>query len=147
MGKKASKSAASDENIPRDRSYTTGHLWLKLDSDPVVMGVTAPLLDQLGPLVSVEIPPANEEMMLDVPFGEVEFLTGAFQLYPPADATIVESNEVLLWDVDRVANDPYGEGWLVKVRVCNPDQLRGLLGPHAYGAHCEKEWAENRTNE
>ncbi len=129
--------------IPEDRSYTANHEWVKLDEVVVMMGVTAPLLKRLGPLIALELPEPDDEMMLGVPFGAVEGTEGAHEMMPPADATILEMNDSLLWDLDALLNDPYVKGWLLKIKVHNPDHLRSLLTPGGYREHCKEQWGKD----
>ena len=126
--------------IPEDRLYTRNHEWVKLDEVVVPMGVTASLLRSLGTLISLELPQREDQMMLGVPFGSVEGAKGLHEMLPPADATILEVNESLLWDLNSLAKDPYGQGWLLKIKVHNPDQLRSLLMAPAYREHCKGYW-------
>ena len=128
--------------IPDDRTYTRNHEWVKLDEAVVQMGVTAPLLKAMGKLISVELPGKDDEMMLEVPFGSIEGLMSLHEMMPPADAAILEVNERLLWDLDALSADPYGEGWLLKIKVHNPDHLRSLLAPSAYRECCKELWGE-----
>lgn len=128
--------------IPEDRTYTRNHEWVKLDEATVLMGVTAPLLKMMGKLISVELPVMDDEMMLDVPFGSIEGPDALHEMMPPADATILEANGALLWDLDTLFKDPYGEGWLLKIKVHNPDHLRSLLTASAYRECCKERWGK-----
>jgi glycine cleavage system H protein len=129
--------------IPEDRTYTRNHEWIKLDEATVQMGVTMPLLTMLGDVIALELPEKEDEMMLDVPFGTLEGTQTLHEMLPPADATVLEVNETLLWDLDTLIGDPYGEGWLIKIKVHTPDQLRSLLAASAYRAHCKELWGED----
>ena len=124
--------------IPEDRYYTMSHVWVKLDEAKVVIGAAEPLVRSLGPLLAVELPDPGEEMMLDVPFGEIESVHTVHQLYPPADAVVLETNESVLYDVDRLTRDPYGEGWLLKIRVHDPEQIKDLVASEAYADFCKE---------
>lgn len=128
--------------IPTDRTYTTTHEWVKIDVEVVRMGVTAPLLESLGPLAALELPRSNDEMMINIPIGTVESDDAVHDIMPPADAAVLEVNTDLEWDLDRLEEDPYGAGWLMKIKVHEPDQLRDLLTPEAYLAHCQDLWGD-----
>jgi len=128
--------------IPEDRSYTRNHEWVKLDEAIVQMGVTMPLLTMLGELIALELPEKEDEMLLDVPFGALESAQMLHEMLPPADAMVLEVNETLLWDFETLVGDPYGEGWLLKIKVHTPDQLRSLLTASAYRALCEEQWGK-----
>ena len=128
--------------IPEDRTYTRNHEWVKLDGAVVQMGLTAPILKKLGVLVSLEMPSAEDEMMLDVHLGAVESMTAVHEILSPADATILAANKDLEWDLDALSADPYEGGWLLKIKVHNPDQLRSLLTAEAYQDYCREQWQE-----
>lgn len=128
--------------IPDDRTYTSTHEWVKIDVEVVTMGVTAPLLKSLGPLVSVELPRPDDEMKLGIAIGTVESDTEVHDIMPPADAAVLEVNTGLEWELGKLARDPYGEGWMMKIKVHKPDQLRDLLTPDAYLAYCEDLWGD-----
>jgi glycine cleavage system H protein len=106
------------------------------------MGVTAPLLKWLGPLVAVELPRPDDEMKLTIAIGTVESDTQVHDIMPPADAAVLEVNTGLEWDLDLLERDPYGEGWMMKIKVHKPDQLRDLMTPGAYRAYCEDLWGD-----
>lgn len=128
--------------IPDDRTYTRNHEWVKLDEAVVQMGVTAPLLRRLVPLIALELPAPEDEMMRGVALGAVEGAHGIHQIMPPADATILEVNSSLEWDLETLAQDPYKKGWLLKIKVHEPDHLRSLLVAEAYRQLCRDLWGE-----
>jgi len=130
------------ERIPDDRNYTERHIWVKLDRAPVRMGVTRVLLDRLGTLLSIELPEPKVEMMEDVAFGEIEAMDTIFQLYPPAKAEVLNTNDDLAWNPDKLAEDPYEEGWLLEIKVHDSDQLKDLLTPQAYRDYCQEDTEE-----
>ena len=135
------------ELVPDDRNYTRHHIWVKLDEARVSLGVTKPLLDSLGTLLSLELPAPEVEMMQDVAFGEIESMEQTFQLFPPAEAEVLETNYAVSWDLDRLAEDPYGEGWLIKIKVHDSDQLKELLTPDAYREYCEENLEQELEDE
>ena len=128
--------------IQEDRTYTRNHEWVKIDAAVVRMGVTAPLLEMMGDLVALELPAADDEMMISYPLGTVESADQVHEIMPPADASILEVNKGLEWDLNALAEDPYGKGWLMKIKVHEPDQLRNLLMPSAYREYCQELWGE-----
>ncbi|MFP4176476.1 MAG: glycine cleavage system protein H [Planctomycetota bacterium] len=126
--------------IPDDRTYTPTHEWVKIDVEVVRMGVTAPLLDSLGPLVAVELPRFDDEMMVNIAIGTIESDNSVHDIMPPADAAVLEVNTDLEWDLDMLAADPYRDGWLMKIRVHEPAQLEDLMTPQAYQEHCKEQF-------
>jgi len=130
--------------VPSDRTYTPNHEWVKLDAAVVRMGITEPMLERLGKLVSVELPDPDDETMLGVAFGSIEGENGVHAMFPPADASVLDVNETLEWDLDALSEDPYDKGWLIKIKVHQPDQLRSLMIASAYADHCQNEWPEEK---
>jgi len=133
--------------VPNDRVYTRSHLWVKLNEAQVLVGVTEPLLRRLEPVTFVELPDPHDEMMPDVPFGEIEGLHQIHQLYPPADAEVLEVNRSLQWSVDKLMEDPYGEGWLMRIKAHDPEQLKCLMNAESYEAFCAEQFQEKVSNE
>ncbi len=125
--------------IPEDRYYTKGHVWVKIDEAVVELGATEPIIRKLSPLISIDLPDPDDEMKMELPFGELEGLQDTFQLYPPVEARITDVNDELLWNLDRLAGDPYGEGWLLKIRVHDPQELRQLLNSNVYAEYCSED--------
>lgn len=118
--------------IPDDRMYSEDHIWVKLDEAQVLLGVTDVLLKNLGTIVSVELPEPGDEMMPDIPFGEIESMEKIYQMYPPGDGEVLERNEMLGWKPERLAEDPYGEGWLLKIKIEDTEQLKQLMNAESY---------------
>ncbi len=133
------------QKIPDDRTYTDTHEWVKIDAEIVRMGVTAPLIESLGPLVSLELPRPDYEMMVGIAIGTVESNEKVHDIMPPADANVLEVNTDLEWDLDTLQEDPYGAGWLMKIKVHEPDQLRNLLTPEAYRNRCQEVWSDQKV--
>ena len=128
--------------IPEDRTYSSTHEWVKIDVAVVQMGVTEPLIRTMGPLVGLELPDPDDEMKLGIPIAVVESNEHLHEIMPPAAANILEVNKDLEWDLNALAEDPYGEGWLMKIKVHEPDHLRDLMTPEMYREHCQDIWGE-----
>lgn len=133
--------------IPDGRGYTRDHQWVRRDAAFVEMGVAEPLLRKLIPLVSIELPDADDELMLELPFGELEGLHEVHQLYPPVEARIIEVNQELVWNHRKLLKDPYGAGWLLRIRVHHPRELKRLLSARAYRAFCAEDLGEEFVND
>ena len=125
--------------IPDDRQYTKNHEWAKLTDAVLEVGVTEPLLRLLSPLISVELPEPDDELKMELPFGELEGLHQVHQLYPPVETRIVEVNEELVWNHEKLLKDPYGEGWLLKLRVEDPAELSHLFPSALYEKYCRDQ--------
>lgn len=124
-------------SIPKDLRYTEDHEWVRESDDPQVVevGITDYAQGELGDVVFVDLPkPAASFKQRDV-FGTIEAVKAVSELYSPVGGKIVESNKALEQDPALVNRDPYGKGWMVKVKVENPRELEGLLRAEAYAKH------------
>lgn len=120
--------------IPSELKYTKEHEWVRDNGDgTATVGITDFAQGELGDIVFVDISTLNEDVDQDASFGTIEAVKTVSELYMPVSGTIVEVNEALENDPELVNNDPYGEGWLVKVKMSDTAQLGGLLDSDAYG--------------
>jgi glycine cleavage system H protein len=133
--------------IPDDRVYTKNHVWARLGTALLELGVTEEMLRQVGALLAVELPDADDELKLELPFGELEGEVQTRQLYAPVESRIVEVNDELVWNYKKLARDPYGEGWLLRIEVRGPDDLAGLMNAEAYAQFCGPETVEAAPDE
>jgi len=124
-------------NIPGDLLYTEEHEYVKstADADVVQVGITDYAQDQLGDVVYVELPKVGEKFgRMDV-FGTIEAVKAVSELYCPLDGTVVEINARLDKEPAVVNTDPFGDGWMIKLRIAKPSDRDQLLGPDEYRAH------------
>ena len=124
-------------NIPGDLLYTEEHEYVKstADADVVQVGITDYAQDQLGDVVYVELPKIGEKFgRMDV-FGTIEAVKAVSELYCPLDGTVVEINTRLDKEPAVVNTDPFGDGWMIKLRITKPSDRDQLLGPDEYRAH------------
>ena len=121
-------------NIPDNLKYTKEHEWVRLEGDVAVVGITDFAQGELGDIVFVEVETLDETLDADEVFGTVEAVKTVSDLFLPVAGEIVEFNEAVEDDPALVNNDPYGEGWLIKVKVNNPADVDGLLDGEAYKA-------------
>lgn len=119
-------------NIPADLKYTKEHEWIKLDGDTATIGITDYAQGELGDIVYVEVETVGEELDADEVFGTVEAVKTVSDLYMPLAGEVLEMNEGLDTDPEAVNRDPYGEGWMVKVKVADASDLDSLLSADAY---------------
>lgn len=119
-------------NIPAELKYTKDHEWVKLDGDIATIGITAFAQSELGDIVYVEVETVGESMAQEEVFGSVEAVKTVSDLFLPMSGEIIEFNEALESNPELVNNDPYGEGWMVKVRVSNAAEYDALLDATAY---------------
>lgn len=118
--------------IPDDCVYSKSHVWVRVRPDLVEVGVTEPLLRKIGPVIGVELPDADDELKRELPLGELEGLNATHVLYPPAEGRVVAVNQELVWNQSKLMADPYGRGWLVKVQVHDPTELKALFASALY---------------
>lgn len=115
-------------NFPDNLKYTKEHEWVKLlDDNTAVIGITAHAQGELGDIVYVEIETEGEELEKDAVFGTVEAVKTVADLYLPVAGKVLEVNEKLADNPELVNEDPYGDGWMIKMQVANPDDLGELL--------------------
>lgn len=118
---------------PADRVYSESHEWHKLDGSTLTLGLTQFAVDQLTDVTYVEMKPAGHKLKAGDPVGEVESVKTTSDIYCAADGEIVEVNKAVVDDPSLVNSDPYGKGWLVKIKVSDAAGLKGLLDAAAYG--------------
>jgi glycine cleavage system H protein len=120
--------------IPADLRYTKEHEWVRLEGDVATVGITAHAADQLGDIVFVELPAVGTTLAQLATFGVVESVKAVSDLFAPVGGEVVEVNEALAGGPEVVNSDPYGAGWMLKVRVADPAEADALLDPAAYEA-------------
>jgi glycine cleavage system H protein len=120
--------------VPTDLRYTKDHEWVRLDGDQATIGITEYAAGQLGDIVFVELPEAGRTVDQFKPFGVVESVKAVSDLFAPLSGEVVESNADLRSKPELVNSEPYGAGWMLRVRVAQPSQLDELLDPAAYDA-------------
>lgn len=122
------------ESYPDDLRYHPEHDWARLEDGEAVLGITWFALDSLGELVHFEPPQVGQEIAKDGSYGEVESVKAVSELIAPLSGTVVEVNAAVVDDPATVNEDPYGAGWLVRVRLGDPAQAEALLDAEAYRA-------------
>jgi glycine cleavage system H protein len=120
--------------IPADLRYTKEHEWVRLDGDLATVGITDHAADQLGDIVFVELPAVGTALRQLATFGVVESVKAVSDLFAPLGGEVVEVNAALASTPEAVNSDPYGAGWLVRVRVADRAEMDALLDPAAYEA-------------
>lgn len=119
--------------IPTDLLYLASHEWCRVEGDEAVIGITDYAQDQLGDVVYLELPPVGTIVEGPTkPFGAIESVKAASDLYSPVRGEVVAVHEELMQAVEQVNQDPYGEGWMIRVRIADPSDLGGLLDHQAY---------------
>ncbi|MFC5047279.1 glycine cleavage system protein GcvH [Aquimarina hainanensis] len=121
-------------NVPVELKYTKDHEWVKVEGDIATVGITDFAQGELGDIVYVEVETVDETLDKDEVFGTVEAVKTVSDLFIPITGEIVEFNEALEDEPETVNNDPYGEGWMVKIKVSDASELDGLLSADDYKA-------------
>ena len=120
-------------NAPEDRKYSKDHEWIVLDSDGTArIGVSDFAQEQLGDVVFIELPDVGANFSQFDKMGEVESVKAVSDLYVPASGEITEVNQQVISNPELLNEDPYNQGWLVKVRLNNPEELDYLLDSKSY---------------
>jgi glycine cleavage system H protein len=124
-------------NVPDDLGYTAEHEYVARTDDPAVVkiGITDYAQGELGDVVFVRLPKTGERLDAHQAFGEIEAVKAVSELYSPVAGEVVEINEALDRDSGVVNRDPYGDGWMIKLRVGNSGDLKNLLTAKAYRSH------------
>ncbi|MBD3863980.1 MAG: glycine cleavage system H protein [Olleya marilimosa] len=121
-------------NIPSELKYTKDHEWVKVEGDQITVGITDFAQSELGDIVYVEVETLDETLEADEVFGTVEAVKTVSDLFLPVSGEIVAFNDTLEDEPEKVNTDPYGDGWMVKVKVSDASQLDKLLSAEDYKA-------------
>jgi glycine cleavage system H protein len=120
--------------VPADLRYTKEHEWVRVEGDQATIGITAYAAEQLGDIVFVELPEVGRALAQFATFGVVESVKAVSDLFAPIGGEVTEANGELAAQPELVNSDPYGQGWMLRVRVADPEQLTTLLDATAYDA-------------
>ncbi|WP_037317473.1 glycine cleavage system protein GcvH [Salegentibacter sp. Hel_I_6] len=119
-------------NIPQDLKYTKDHEWIRVEGDTATIGITDFAQGELGDIVYVEVETVDETLDKEEVFGTVEAVKTVSDLYLPLSGEIIEFNESLEDEPEKVNSDPYGEGWMIKIKFSDESQLEDLLSAESY---------------
>ena len=119
--------------------FTKDHEWVEVDGDVATVGITAYAAEQLGDIVFVELPPVGKSLKAGDGLAVVESVKAASDVYAPVTGEVTEVNERLRDNPELVNSDPYGDGWMIKVRVSDVSELDDLMTAEEYDEYCEKE--------
>ena len=119
-------------NVPEDLHYSKDHEWVRVDGDTAVIGITDYAQNSLGDVVYVELPKPGEEFAANESFGSVESVKAVSEMFTPVSGVVVEVNQALADEPEKVNTDPYGEGWMMQFRMSNPGEVDSLLTAAEY---------------
>lgn len=120
--------------VPQGLKYTPSHEWLQLDGDVATVGITDHAQEELGDVALVLFPEVGRMVQADEKFGEIESIKAVSDLYAPVSGEIIAVNSALESKPETVNDDPYGGGWMVKIKLTNPADVDKLLDADAYTA-------------
>jgi glycine cleavage system H protein len=123
---------AAAESYPEGLKYHPEHDWTKVDGDTATIGITWYAQDALGEIVHFEPPEQESSVAKDESYGEVESVKAVSELVSPLSGEVTEVNQAVVDEPEKINDDPYGEGWLIKVRLSDPSEVDGLLDVAAY---------------
>ena len=130
---------AADESYPEELKYHREHDWARIDGDTATVGVTWYAQDALGEIVHFEGPEQGSSVAKDESYGEVESVKAVSDLISPLSGEVVEVNQAVVEAPETVNEDPYGGGWLVKLRLSDPGEVESLLDVEAYKKLLEEQ--------
>jgi len=120
--------------VPSDLRYTKDHEWVRVDGDEATVGITEYAATQLGDIVFVELPESGRSVAQFTAFGVVESVKAVSDLFAPLTGEVTAANEALAGSPELVNSDPYGEGWMVRIKLTAADEVHELLDADAYDA-------------
>ncbi|TML46966.1 MAG: glycine cleavage system protein GcvH [Actinobacteria bacterium] len=129
----------AEESYPADLKYHPEHDWARVEGDEAVLGITWFAQDALGELVHFEAPEAGSNLAKDEAYGEVESVKAVSDVVSPLSGEVLEVNQKAVDEPETVNEDPYGDGWLVRIRMSDPSEVDGLMDVEAYRAHVAEQ--------
>ena len=130
-------------DIPADLRYSKEHEWVRAEDDVGTVGITDYAQDQLGDIVYLDLPAAGATVSQSDKIGEIESVKAVSDLYSPVTGEVVEVNQEAVDEPELINSEPYGRGWLIKMRLGNADDLDALLSAEAYDELIVREMEEN----
>ena len=130
---------AADESYPADLKYHREHDWARIDGDEATCGITWFAQDALGELVHFEAPAEGATIAKDASYGEVESVKAVSDVISPLSGEILEVNQKVVDEPETVNDDPYGEGWLVRIRLSDPPEVDTLLDAASYQQYLSEQ--------
>jgi len=124
---------------PEDLKYTDTHEYVRLDGEIATVGITSFAVNQLGEIVFLEIPEIGDALEKGSTFGSIESVKAVAEIYAPISGTVIERNDAIVESPEVVGEDPYGEGWLLKVQINNADELKDATSATEYRALVQGE--------
>lgn len=124
--------------FPEQLKYSKSHEWINTEGDATICGITDYAQKEISDVVFVEVPKAGKQVKLGDPIAVVESVKAAFDIYSPLSGEVVEANNSLESDPAIINEDPYGKGWLFKIKPSDQNEISGLMSAADYGKHVEE---------
>ena len=125
--------------FPEELRYSKEHEWVLIEGRIAIVGITDYAQKELGDIVYVELPEIGEKMVKDDPFAAVESVKAVSDVYAPVSGAVVEVNDALPETPETINEDPYGDGWMIKVEISDMDDLKDLMTAEEYAEYVDKE--------
>jgi glycine cleavage system H protein len=125
--------------FPEGLKYSKEHEWVLVEGNTATIGITEFAQDELGDIVYVELPEVGEKIVKDDPFGAVESVKAVSDVYAPVSGSVLEINEVLPDNPETINDDPYGDGWMIRVELSDTDDLTDLMDAEEYAEYVQQQ--------
>ena len=134
-------------DFPEGLKYSKEHEWVLVEDDVAIIGITEFAQGELGDIVFVELPDVGEKISKDDPFGSLESVKAVSDIFAPISGSVVEINDDLKENPETVNEDPYGDGWMIKVQMTDMDELKDLMSSDDYAEFIEQQKEEDDDEE
>ena len=133
--------------FPEGLKYSKEHEWVLVEGTSATIGITEFAQEELGDIVFVELPEVGEKIVKDDPFGAVESVKAVSDIYAPVSGAVVETNEILPDNPETINDDPYGDGWMVRVELSDIDDLKDLMDADEYAEYVAQQKEDDDEEE
>lgn len=133
--------------LPEGIKYSKEHEWVLVEDHVAIIGITEYAQQELGDIVYVELPEIGEKIVKDDPFGAVESVKAVSDIYAPVSGTVIEVNDALPDGPETINDDPYGDGWMIKVEMSDKDDLKDLMSAEEYAEYLDQQKEDEEEGE
>ena len=134
-------------DFPEGLKYSKEHEWVLVEDDVAIIGITEFAQGELGDIVFVELPEVGEKISKDDPFGSLESVKAVSDIFAPISGTVVEINDAMPDSPETINEDPYGDGWMIKVQMTDVNELKDLMSPEDYAEFIKQQNEEEDEDE
>ena len=133
--------------FPEGLKYSKEHEWVLVEGSMATIGITEYAQEELGDIVYVELPEVGEKVVKDDPFGAVESVKAVSDIYAPVSGTVLEINDVLPDNPETINDDPYGDGWMIRVELTDKDDLKDLMDAEEYAEYVQQQKSDDEEED